>query len=233
MVGPVLRQRAFQSAGASCESRWSRAFQARTGDGDESLASFVTRRLGREVLDRVAQPLAGGIYTADPEALSIGATMPRFVEMERRYGSVIRGLRAAGRCAQRRGASAPVARAGACSRVSGTGWRHWPRRSPRASADRFVQGAEVVAMPRSGDAMAARARGAVDSHRGRRGRSAPRRPMRHRGCCASIAPCGGEAARRDQLRVGGDGQSGVSRERFRASARRVRLRRTDQASIGA
>ncbi|HYR80036.1 MAG TPA: protoporphyrinogen oxidase, partial [Candidatus Dormibacteraeota bacterium] len=68
---------------------------ARASDADESLASFVTRRLGREVLDRVAQPLAGGIYTADAERLSIAATMPRFVEMERRYGSVVKGLRAA------------------------------------------------------------------------------------------------------------------------------------------
>ncbi|HTR61463.1 MAG TPA: protoporphyrinogen oxidase [Candidatus Binataceae bacterium] len=63
--------------------------------GDESLAAFVTRRLGREVLDRVAQPLAGGIYTADPERLSMAATMPRFVEMERRYGSLIHGLQEA------------------------------------------------------------------------------------------------------------------------------------------
>jgi oxygen-dependent protoporphyrinogen oxidase len=69
----------------------------RTGDGDESLASFVTRRLGREVLDRIAQPLAGGIYTADPGYLSLRATLPRFAEMEARYGSVIRGLRAAAR----------------------------------------------------------------------------------------------------------------------------------------
>src|SRR5208282_1847159 len=57
--------------------------------------SFVTRRMGREVLDRIAQPLAGGIYTADPSHLSVAATMPRFVEMERRQGSLIRGLRAA------------------------------------------------------------------------------------------------------------------------------------------
>jgi oxygen-dependent protoporphyrinogen oxidase len=79
----------------------------RADSGDESLASFVTRRLGREVLDRVAQPLAGGIYTADPTRLSIGATMPRFVEMERKYGSVIRGLRAAekARAAQSSGTS--------------------------------------------------------------------------------------------------------------------------------
>jgi oxygen-dependent protoporphyrinogen oxidase len=72
-------------------------------DGDESLASFVRRRLGREVLERLAQPLAGGIYTADPETLSLAATMPRFLELERAHRSVILGLRAQ---ARRAGAAA-------------------------------------------------------------------------------------------------------------------------------
>ncbi|MBI4527289.1 MAG: protoporphyrinogen oxidase [Deltaproteobacteria bacterium] len=58
------------------------------GDGDESLASFVRRRFGQEVLDRVAQPLVGGIYAADPEKLSVKSTMPRFLEMEREKRSV-------------------------------------------------------------------------------------------------------------------------------------------------
>lgn len=58
-------------------------------DGDESLASFVRRRFGQEVLERVAQPLIGGIYAADPELLSLRATMPRFLEMERAQRSVI------------------------------------------------------------------------------------------------------------------------------------------------
>jgi len=62
--------------------------RARAG-GDESLSSFVTRRLGREALERVAQPLVGGIYTADPDRLSLAATMPRFLEMERTERSVI------------------------------------------------------------------------------------------------------------------------------------------------
>src|SRR5262249_7415380 len=55
----------------------------RPSDGDESLASFVTRRLGREVLDRIAQPMIGGIYGTDPERLSLQATMPKFLEWER------------------------------------------------------------------------------------------------------------------------------------------------------
>ena len=61
-------------------------------DDDESLADFVRRRFGREALERMAQPMIGGIYTADPEKLSLRATMPRFIEMERAHGSVIRAL---------------------------------------------------------------------------------------------------------------------------------------------
>ena len=65
-------------------------FLSRGGiDDDESLASFVRRRFGSEVLERVAQPLIGGIYGADPEQLSLSATMPRFIEMERSRRSVI------------------------------------------------------------------------------------------------------------------------------------------------
>jgi oxygen-dependent protoporphyrinogen oxidase len=59
---------------------------------DESLAAFVRRRFGREALERMAQPMVGGIYTADPEQLSLRATMPRFIDMERTHGSIIRAM---------------------------------------------------------------------------------------------------------------------------------------------
>ena len=62
------------------------------GADDESLAQFVRRRLGREALERMAQPMVGGIYTADPEQLSLRATMPRFLEMERTHRSLIRAM---------------------------------------------------------------------------------------------------------------------------------------------
>ena len=58
-------------------------------NGDESLGAFVRRRFGAEALDRVAQPLVGGIYAADPDKLSLSAAMPRFKEMERVHRSVI------------------------------------------------------------------------------------------------------------------------------------------------
>jgi len=62
------------------------------GSDEESLAQFVRRRLGREALERMAQPMVGGIYTADPELLSLRATMPRFLEMERKHRSLIRAM---------------------------------------------------------------------------------------------------------------------------------------------
>jgi protoporphyrinogen/coproporphyrinogen III oxidase len=65
---------------------------ARRNGGDESLASFVRRRLGREAFERLVQPLVGGIYTADPEKLSMAATLPQFLEMERKHGSLLRGI---------------------------------------------------------------------------------------------------------------------------------------------
>jgi len=123
---------------------------ARTGDDDESLESFVTRRLGREVLDRVAQALAGGIYTADPKRLSMAATMPRFVEMERRHGSVIKGMRAA-----------ESARASKNPDASGARWSLFQSfKNGMATltetlaarlGDSVRKGADVVAMSRTGN----------------------------------------------------------------------------------
>ena len=62
---------------------------------DESLAEFVTRRLGRECLEKIAEPLVAGIHTSNPDNMSVLATFPRFVEMERKSGSLIKSMVAA------------------------------------------------------------------------------------------------------------------------------------------
>lgn len=59
---------------------------------DESLAAFARRRLGWEALERLGQPLAGGIYGSDAEVLGLEATLPRFAKLESEHGSVMRGL---------------------------------------------------------------------------------------------------------------------------------------------
>ena len=67
----------------------------RTDAGDESLADFMRRRLGQEALDVLGEPMMAGIHVADAETLSLQATFPRFIDIERKYGSLIRGMIAA------------------------------------------------------------------------------------------------------------------------------------------
>lgn len=90
-LGPLMRSRIFSWPG-KLRMALDITLPRAKGQDDESLGSFVRRRLGREVLERIAQPLIGGIYTADPDELSLAATMPRFLQMERDYRSVIYGL---------------------------------------------------------------------------------------------------------------------------------------------
>ena len=65
---------------------------AKTDDSDETLADFIKRRLGREALDKIAEPLLSGIYNAEAEKQSLLATFPRFREMEKQHGSLMRGM---------------------------------------------------------------------------------------------------------------------------------------------
>jgi oxygen-dependent protoporphyrinogen oxidase len=72
---------------------------------DESVANFIRRRLGAEALDRLADPLMGGVHTSNPEQQSLLGTFPAFAETERKYGSLIRGMLTAKRA---RAKSKPV-----------------------------------------------------------------------------------------------------------------------------
>lgn len=62
------------------------------GDGDEALGDFIERRLGKEVLERITEPLLAGIYAGDTRSLSLKATFPQFKAMEERDGSLIKGM---------------------------------------------------------------------------------------------------------------------------------------------
>lgn len=64
---------------------------------DESVADFVLRHFGPEVLARVAAPLLSGVFGGDVRTLSVRAVMPAFVQMEREHGSLITALQSAAR----------------------------------------------------------------------------------------------------------------------------------------
>lgn len=107
-IGPFLMSPVFSPLG-KLRMAMDVLLPRRRGDADESLADFVRRRFGREALERMAQPMVAGIYSADPENLSLQATMPQFHEIEREHRSLILGLR---KRMQRRGSDAGVSASG-------------------------------------------------------------------------------------------------------------------------
>lgn len=77
------------------------------GDADESIASFITRRLGEQMTERLAAPLLGGIFAGDAESISIRATFPQLIEAETKFGSLVKAMRHAKK--QRGGGPPPSA----------------------------------------------------------------------------------------------------------------------------
>ena len=59
---------------------------------DRSVADFVTDHFGKETLDYLAEPLLSGVYGGDPARMSVASVLPRFLEMEAKYGSLVRGV---------------------------------------------------------------------------------------------------------------------------------------------
>jgi oxygen-dependent protoporphyrinogen oxidase len=64
-------------------------------NGDESVAAFVERHYGPEMVDRLADPLLSGVYGGEASQLSVRAVLPRFAEMEAKHGSLGRAMLAA------------------------------------------------------------------------------------------------------------------------------------------
>ncbi len=90
-LGPIARSSLLSPLG---KARLGLDFvlPARGGDADESLASFVRRRLGGEAYSRLIEPLMAGIYAGDGETLSLAATFPHLRAGERAHGGLIRGV---------------------------------------------------------------------------------------------------------------------------------------------
>lgn len=65
---------------------------AETSAGDESIASFIGRKFGAELLEKLVGPFISGIYAGDPEKLSLRSAFPTLYAAERAHGSVIRGM---------------------------------------------------------------------------------------------------------------------------------------------
>jgi oxygen-dependent protoporphyrinogen oxidase len=109
--GPFLKSRLFSWPG-KLRMGLDLVLPRRRATSDESIASFVRRRFGEEAAERLGEPLMAGIHAGDPERLSMRATFPRFVDLEARHRSLIRGLWASARAAPPASASAFYSLAG-------------------------------------------------------------------------------------------------------------------------
>ncbi|HEY6009884.1 MAG TPA: protoporphyrinogen oxidase, partial [Nitrospirota bacterium] len=107
----------------------------RASRDDESLASFVTRRLGRECLEKIAEPLVAGIHTSNPDNMSVLATFPRFVQMEQKSGSLIRGMLAAMKSRPHATLSGPPPKPGATKMTYFMSFKEGMQTLTRACAD--------------------------------------------------------------------------------------------------
>ncbi len=63
----------------------------RPPEDDESIAAFVRRKFGEELLDQLVAPFVSGVYAGDPEKLSLRSAFPKLHEFETVYGSVLKG----------------------------------------------------------------------------------------------------------------------------------------------
>jgi protoporphyrinogen/coproporphyrinogen III oxidase len=91
MIMPLVRSRLISLPG-KLRMGMELFIPKKSTESDESLAQFVTRRLGRECLEKIAEPLVAGIHTSNPDNMSVKATFPRFLAMEQKSGSLIRGM---------------------------------------------------------------------------------------------------------------------------------------------
>lgn len=73
---------------------------AKKSDDEESLASFVERRLGKEILERLVAPFVSGVYAGDPAKLSVQASFPNLAEFEANAGSIFKSAIKASRQAK-------------------------------------------------------------------------------------------------------------------------------------
>ena len=73
----------------------------RRGDSDESVESFVVRRLGRGMYERFAEPLLSGISAGDGARLSMATMFPQLRALEHEHGGLVRGMVASRRAAAR------------------------------------------------------------------------------------------------------------------------------------
>ncbi|PRO64995.1 protoporphyrinogen oxidase [Alkalicoccus urumqiensis] len=100
---PFLKTKLFRPAG-KVRAAMDLILPRGSAEEDESVGSFFRRRLGSEVVDNMIDPLLSGVYAGSLDKLSLGATFPQFVEVEKKHRSLILGMKKS----RKKEAAAPV-----------------------------------------------------------------------------------------------------------------------------
>ncbi|MRR12209.1 protoporphyrinogen oxidase [bacterium] len=125
---------------------------------DETLEDFIVRRMGRECLDRLAEPLVGGVHGSDPALMSLAATFPNLLELAQKYGSMLKGFLASRKMVaemKRKYSRKPGEKPRTClaSFAAGRSTR-FDGMADAAGRDQMRTGATVESIGRSGDSWA-------------------------------------------------------------------------------
>jgi oxygen-dependent protoporphyrinogen oxidase len=89
--------------------------------GDETVGAFLERRMGREMVERILEPLLAGIHAGDLYRLGLQATFPQFKQLEQEYGSLIRGMSLTQQAAREKAEKEKAATAGTGAGAAGAG----------------------------------------------------------------------------------------------------------------
>jgi oxygen-dependent protoporphyrinogen oxidase len=115
---------------------------------EESIAQFVTRRLGKEFLDYAIDPFVSGVYAGDPARLSVRAAFPKLYALEEKYGGLMKGMiLGAGERRQRAEKAKDKARMFSFR----GGMQTFPRAIARRLGAKIRYGCDVVAVERGAD----------------------------------------------------------------------------------
>ncbi len=129
----------------------------RRDGADESLSQFALRRLGREALERLLDPMVAGVYAANPDQVSLKSTFPTIYELEQRYGGLIKGMlalqREKGKGEKRVGG--PAGPGGELTSFK-EGVSFLPKALARVLGDRVLTGCTVTGVGRSKDSFLVR-----------------------------------------------------------------------------
>jgi oxygen-dependent protoporphyrinogen oxidase len=134
IVGPAAKLRALAEP----------VIRPRRTGGDESLQSFLTRRLGPELGRLGATLMAHGVFAGDPEQLSAAGTFPSLVDLEAEAGSIVRG-------GVRRMRQRPKGTRRATPHVIAGGMSQLADQLASALGDRFISDSPVEAVEPSAD----------------------------------------------------------------------------------